>query len=384
MTYWGAPAPGGSKFYVGSSGDTAWTMTSCGKRRGRKRWLSSTRTCLRWAGSRPVHIWLVNDRTWDPHEIEMLREAVRVHGAGNFGTILSNPQFVALRSHSEQACKEQWRLLEYRRSKSLGATRANWRKTTNSTKRAIESRQREHFLREKARSYGRSPGSPNQLRASWRGSGQLPLKASGERKNFSLAARSSGSGGVKGSPLSRSGSRSMKKLSTMMTRARTNAHPELPSMGTIHNLEKTLQKELMVRDQMARVLKEGQNQRSSVHLDLLQERKQRRKAEAALQKYQRVLETLANQTGLMQGTSSAGGMSPLLRKSQSVGEVGTPSSDSKKRAERRRQLKKMAAASGATTGMKSPGSLHTKASGFFKGTEKADLIYKNMSIAVPA
>ena len=97
----------------------------------------------------------VNDRTWAPHEIEMLREAVRVHGAGNFGTILSNPQFVALRSHSEQACKEQWRLLEYRRSKSLGATRANWRKTTHSTKCAIESRNTSSFF-EKARSYGRS------------------------------------------------------------------------------------------------------------------------------------------------------------------------------------------------------------------------------------
>ena len=24
MTYWGAPSPGGSKFYLGSSGDTAW------------------------------------------------------------------------------------------------------------------------------------------------------------------------------------------------------------------------------------------------------------------------------------------------------------------------------------------------------------------------
>ena len=371
MTYWGAPAPGGSKFYVGSSGDTAWNHDILWKARVEKEVAELDPDVLEVGPEghdQSAYLAGVNDRTWAPHEIEMLREAVRVHGAGNFATILSNPQFVALRSHSEQACKEQWRLLEYRRSKSLGATRANWRKTTNSTKRAIESRQREQFLREKARSYGRSPGSPNQLRASWRGSGQLPLKASGERKNFSLAARSSGSGGVKGSPLSRSGSRSMKKLSTMMTRARTNAHPELPSMGTIHNLEKTLQKELMVRDQMARVLKEGQNQRSSVHLDLLQERKQRRKAEAALQKYQRVLETLANQTGLMQGTSSAGGMSPLLRKSQSVGEVGTPSSDSKKRAERRRQLKKMLAAAErgeTTTGMKSPGLLQTKASGFF-------------------
>ena len=24
MTYWGAPSPGGSKFYLGSSSDTAW------------------------------------------------------------------------------------------------------------------------------------------------------------------------------------------------------------------------------------------------------------------------------------------------------------------------------------------------------------------------
>lgn len=381
MTYWGAPAPGGSKFYLGSSGDTAWNHDILWKARVEKEVAELDPDSLE--GGPEGHddssyVTGVNDRTWAPSEIEMLRDAVRVHGAGNFGTILSNPQFIALRSHSEQACKEQWRLLEYRRSKSLGATRADWRKTTSSTKRAIQSRQREQKLRQQAKSFGRSPSSPNELRASWRGSGQLPLQASGERKSFSLQqtnGRGRGAFGVKGSPLARSGSRSMKKFNTMKTRANTNAHPELPSMGTIHNLEKSLQKEIMKRDQMARTLREGQNQRTSIHLDLLQERKQRRKAEAALQKYQRVLETLANQTGLTQGAQSADSASPLLRKSQSSGTIGSGSrgglsgrSLQTKKAERRQMLKQMLmqAEQGKTTSMAgSHGLLDTKAAGFF-------------------
>ena len=381
MTYWGAPAPGGSKFYLGSSGDTAWNHDILWKARVEKEVAELDPDALEDAPADQddsSYLAGVNDRTWAPREIEMLRDAVRVHGAGNFSTILSNPQFIALRSHSEQACKEQWRLLEYHRSKSLGATRANWRKTTHSTKCAIESRQREQQLRRQAQSFGRSPSSPNELRASWRGSGQLPMQASGERKAFSLQQTKSrgfgGGGGAKGSPLARSGSQSMKKLNMMMTRASTNAHPELPTMGTIHNLEKTLQKELMVRDQMARTLREGQNQRTSAHLDLLQERKQRRKAEAALQKYQRVLETLANQVGVTQGAPSAADASPLLRKSQSSRRVGSGSrglsgrSLQTKKEERRQMLKQMLmqAEQGQSTSVAgSPGLLGTKAAGFF-------------------
>lgn len=366
MTYWGAPAPGGSKFYVGSSGDTAWNHDILWKARVEKEVAELDPDIFDEGPEGQDHTKYLaglNDRTWAPHEIEMLRHAVRLHGA-NFHTILSDPQFIALRSHSEQACKEQWRLLEYKRAKSLGATKANWRKSTFSTKRAIESRQRHQMLRKKSMSLGKSPSSPNDLRASWRGSGLLMRNASGERKNFTLPH----SVHAKGSPLARSGSHSMKKLDKMMSLASSNSHPDLPSMGVIHNLEKTLQKEIMKRDQLARTLNEGQNQRNSIHLDLLQERKQRRKAEAALRKYQRVLETLANQTGVTQGAPSADAASPLLKTLQ-AGEK--PSSGTKRKTERRTQLRKMLLAaeqgkvatpskSGASKGL-----LATNAAGFF-------------------
>lgn len=362
MTYWGAPSPGGSKFYLGSSSDTAWNHDILWKARVEKE-VAELDPSLDDVPEYDHTAYLagVNDRTWRPDELEMLKDAVRVHGAGNFSAILGNPQFLPLRSHSEQALKEQWRHMEYKRSESLGATRSAWNKATESQKRSILSRQRkERAAAHKTRHFT----SPNDVRASWRGSGSYD-----PAKKFKYPE-----GGMRGSgaasPLRQLG-------------ASLNKHPELKAVGALTSLRNTLKKEVMVRDQLQRTLNESQNQKSSVHLDLLQERKQRRKAENALRKYQRVLATLASQKGVLDPRPTPTSASPLLGKSASHGGSmrggnavsGTRGHKAagtdftlKSKAARRAELKSLlrAAERGeAGTTAKANALLGTKASGFF-------------------
>merc|ERR1711871_658815 len=125
MTYWGAPSPGGEKFYKGSSSDSAWNHDLLWKVRVEKE--------VTTMGPEEEVVPAIDynagvmDRTWKPAEIEMLKAAVREFGAGNFGPILNDPRYMALRNHSETALREKWRHLENRRMKSQSSIKAVWK-----------------------------------------------------------------------------------------------------------------------------------------------------------------------------------------------------------------------------------------------------------------
>lgn len=340
MTYWGAPSPGGSKFYLGSSGDTAWNHDILWKARVEKEVAEiDPEDDDIPEYSEEKYLAGISDRQWEQHELEKLKHAVRVHGANSFDVILQNPTFASLRNHSEQALKEQWRHMEYLRSKSLKATGSAWRKPTESEKRALISRQRQSA--EKKKAMRQTMKSPNDVRMSWRGSGSIRNR----NKKFTLPQ-------VALSPM-------QKKA------AAANKHPELKARSYVSHLTNELKKETMVRDQLKRTLDEQQKQRDSSHLDLLQERKMRRKAEAALKKYQNVLANLAQQRGFVQKPIDQSASSPLLRKSGTMNSSNNKSSTKKIR---REKLKQMLMAAELGKSNKSSGSvslLNTKASGFF-------------------
>lgn len=335
MTYWGAPSPGGSKFYLGSSGDTAWNHDILWKARVEKEVaeLDPEEDGELAEYNEDKYLAGVSDRQWEPHELEKLKDAVRVHGANSFGVILGNPQFASLRNHSEQALKEQWRHMEYIRSKSLRATSSAWRKPTESEKRALLSRQRQE--RKKQRAMGATMKSPHDVRMSWRGSGSI-----NRHKPFVLPQ-------VALSP--------MQKMSNSV-----NKHPDLKARSYLSHLQSTLKKETMVRDKLKRTLGEQQKQRDSSHLDLLQERKMRRQAENALRKYQRVLGNLAQNQGFVHSPMKNSISSPLLKHH-------TKQDRQNFRKTRRDELKQIlfTANMGGGGGGGSNALLNTQASGFF-------------------
>ena len=338
MTYWGAPSPGGSKFYLGSSGDTAWNHDILWKSRVEKEVAElDPEEDIVQGYSEEKYLAGVSDRQWLPHENERLKEAIRVHGANSFGVILGNPQFASLRNHSEQALKEQWRHLEYMRGKSLKATTSAWRKPTESEKRALVSRQR--AMAKKAKQMQQTSKSPHNVRMSWRGSGSM-------NRNKSLVLPQ-----VSLSPL--------QKMA-----ASANKHPDLKARSYLSHLTHTLKKETMKRDQLKRTLDEQQKQRDSSHLDLLQERKMRRKAENALKKYQNVLANLAQKRGFVDSPMKSSVSSPLLRTMPNSKKYASPSAASKQK--RREYLKSMLMSAEMGMGtVGSPALLNTQASGFF-------------------
>ena len=320
MTYWGAPSPGGSKFYLGSSGDTAWNHDILWKARVEKEVAELDPEAEEISQfSDEKYLAGVSDRMWEPHELEKLQDAIRVHGAGNFKAILGNPQFASLRNHSEQALKEQWRHMEYTRSKSLGATNSAWRKQTMSQKRALLSRQRENARRRKA--MASSAKSPNEIRMSWRGTGTY-----NKHRKFHLPQV-------------------------------VNKHPDLKARSYVSHLKDTLRKETRIRDNLKNTLGEQQKQRDSTHLDLLQERKMRRQAENALRKYQQVLSNLAMNRGMISTKMLQSSSSPLLNATQKRKST---------KSERREHLKTMLMAAENGAGTRSvPALLNTTAATFF-------------------
>ena len=338
MTYWGAPSPGGSKFYLGSSGDTAWNHDILWKARVEKEVAELDPAAEELQElSDDKYLAGVSDRTWERHELDKLQDAIRVHGAGNFHAILNNPIFSSLRNHSEQALKEQWRSMEYMRSKSLGNTTSAWRKKTMSQKRALVSRQRQYDAKQKQMSYATK--SPNDIRMSWRGTGNY-------NPNQSLKSKST-------SKLPQLPMSPMQKMANSV-----NKNKDLKARSYVFHLKDTLRKETMVRDNLKRTLGEQQKQRDSTHLDLLQERKMRRQAENALRKYQRVLSSLAMQRGIVAEPMKGSASSPLLNATQKI----TKKSKSRRNSERREQLKTMlmSAEMGSSSGL-----LNTKSRGFF-------------------
>jgi hypothetical protein len=333
MTYWGAPSPGGSKFYLGSSGDTAWNHDILWKSRVEKEVAEldpEADEVDEGVYSDDKYLAGVSDRQWEPHELEKLKDGIRVHGAGNFQALLGNPKFSSLRNHSEQALKEQWRHMEYMRSKSLDKTMSAWRKPTESQKRALSFRQRQNEQKRRQQKGGMN--SPNKIRMSWRGSGQFKLPPVPlSPMNVTQRNRQGHQGG--------GGSQQMRE--------------------SVRNLKSTLRKETMRRDELKRTLGEQQKQRDSTHLDLLQERKRRRQAENALRKYQSVLARLAQQRGIIQSPTNPTHSSPLLNSAKRV--QPNPMST------RRDQLKRMlvAAENGGMSHTKSVPLLNTQSSGFF-------------------
>lgn len=335
MTYWGAPSPGGSKFYLGSSGDTAWNHDILWKSRVEKEVAELDPEAIDEGGedySNVKYLAGVSDRMWEPHELEKLRDGIRVHGAGNFQALLGNPKFASLRNHSEQALKEQWRHMEYMRSKSLDKTTSAWKKPTESQKRALMSRQRQDEKKRRAQKNSIAMNSPNKIRMSWRGSGQFKLPPVPLSPMNVTASRSSMSS------LGEEGSKQMR--------------------NSVRNLKSTLRKELMRRDDLKRALGEQQKQRDSTHLDLLQERKRRRQAENALRKYQSVVARMAQQRGIIASPTNAALGSPLLNSVKKI--QPNPAST------RRFQLKRMlVAAENGIDHSKSVPLLNTQSSGFF-------------------
>ena len=88
MTYWGAPGAGG-KFYKGSSADSAWNHDLLWKVRVEKEVNELNPDSQ--VQVIPDYTTGVSDRKWSQAELKMLKEGVRLHGAGNFDTILNNP-----------------------------------------------------------------------------------------------------------------------------------------------------------------------------------------------------------------------------------------------------------------------------------------------------
>ena len=109
MTYWGAPGAGG-KWYKGSSADSTWNHDLLWKLRVEKEVTELHPD--EQVEMIPDYATGVADRKWNVAELNMLKHAVRMHGAGNFDTILNNPKYEALRTHSETALREKWRYLE--------------------------------------------------------------------------------------------------------------------------------------------------------------------------------------------------------------------------------------------------------------------------------
>ena len=146
--------------------------------------------------------------------------------------------------------------------------------------------------------------------------------------------------------------------------ASANKHPDLKARSYLSHLTHTLKKETMKREQLKRTLDEQQKQRDSSHLDLLQERKMRRKAENALKKYQNVLANLAQKRGFVDSPMKSSVSSPLLRTMPNSKKYASPSAASKQK--RREYLKSMLMSAEMGMGtVGSPALLNTQASGFF-------------------
>ena len=247
MTYWGAPSPGGEKFYKGSSQDSAWNHDLLWKLRVEKEvdQLDEDQDL----GPAVNFQAGVADRTWSKAEENLLREAVRAHGAGSFDAILNSPHFVGLRHHSEDALREKWRHLEKQRYRGVRQTRAQFRRTAHKTKR-----------NRKSGRLGKSQMSrsaSNLLKTGWRGSGKF------DHTKFQL----------------KSGNTSA-------------PNDDLTPLPLVHQLKDTILKQDMLKSQLADSLKDSQKLRDETRQELMMERKSRRRAERALRKYQRVLGTL--------------------------------------------------------------------------------------------
>ena len=236
MTYWGAPGAGG-KFYKGSSADSAWNHDLLWKVRVEKEVNELQDDAP--VQMIPDYTTGVADRKWSRPELQMLKEGVRLHGAGNFDTILNNPKFEALRTHSETALTEKWRNLERRRLQGVANTRAEFRRMKKINPRV-------------------SPMSKF---------GRNAMRNSMSSPALNRPPRHHGGSGVLGAE-------------------------DLPGLGIVNTLKKTLDKEKMSRDRLKRGLHIAQRSRDETMRDLQRERNARVQAEQALRKYQRVLNTL--------------------------------------------------------------------------------------------
>ena len=251
MTYWGAPGAGG-KWYKGSSADSTWNHDLLWKLRVEKE--VNELHPGEQVEMIPDYATGVADRKWSVAELNMLKHAVRMHGAGNFDTILNNPKYEALRTHSETALREKWRYLERSRLKGVAASKAEFRKVNYHG----------HKLRQ-------SPLSKHGRNA-MRMSGSSPSLRRQPQINNEL-----GGSGVLGAE-------------------------DLPGLGALSLLKKTLNKEKMVKARLKSGLEEAQRLRNATVQDLHKERSARIQAERALRKYQRVLNTLMKSGGDVLGT----------------------------------------------------------------------------------
>ena len=249
MTYWGAPGAGG-KWYKGSSADSTWNHDLLWKLRVEKE--VNELHPDEHVEMIPDYTTGVADRKWNNAELNMLKHAVRMHGAGNFDTILNNPKYEALRTHSETALREKWRHLERNRLKGVAATKAEFRRI-------------------------RHPHG-NKLRASpLSKSGRNAMRSSLSSPSLARNPQSHGGSGVLGAE-------------------------DLPGLGALSLLKKTLDKEKMVKQRLQSGLQEAQRLRNATVKDLHKERAARIQAERALRKYQRVLNTLMKSGGDVLGT----------------------------------------------------------------------------------
>jgi|EP00942_MAST-04A_sp_MAST-4A-sp1_P000403 hypothetical protein len=251
MTYWGAPGAGG-KWYKGSSADSTWNHDLLWKLRVEKEVTELHPD--EQVEMIPDYATGVADRKWNVAELNMLKHAVRMHGAGNFDTILNNPKYEALRTHSETALREKWRYLERNRLKGVAATKAEFRKVNYHGKKLRQSPLSKH---------GR-----NAMRSSM----SSPSLMRGQPQTNTL-----GGSGVLGAE-------------------------DLPGLGALSLLKRTLDKEKMVKERLKVGLHQAQKLRNATVKDLHKERSARIQAERALRKYQRVLNTLMKSGGDVLGT----------------------------------------------------------------------------------
>jgi hypothetical protein len=243
MTYWGAPGAGG-KFYKGSSADSAWNHDLLWKVRVEKEVNELNPDSQ--VQVIPDYTTGVSDRKWSQAELKMLKEGVRLHGAGNFDTILNNPKFEALRTHSETALREKWRMIERSRLKGVADTKAEFRRIR--PKHARTSPLRRNAMQSMSSPSLSRRGAPPRHRPAGGGSGVLGAE-------------------------------------------------DLPGLGVLDTLKKSLNKEAMYRQKLVHGLEMAQRSRDETAKDLARERDARVQAEQALRKYQRVLNTLMKSGG---------------------------------------------------------------------------------------